>query len=99
MKTQMRAYLTQVPDYVCRVNVERYQGSGRGRLPLRDRLRLEVAYVGGRELYAMPGATRFGGIATFTSGLATKPGPSSDTKSSGTPAKVNASATKAEHTR
>lgn len=56
----MRAYLTQLPDYVCRVNIERYRGTAKKNLPLQDRVRLEVAFVGGRELYAMPGDNAFG---------------------------------------
>lgn len=48
---------------------------------------------------SMPGATRFGGMTTFTAGSPVMPGPSDGTKASGTPPAVSASATSAEHTR
>ena len=44
---------------MCRVNVERLERpSPRGKFTRRDRLKLEVAYVGGRELYGLPGAEK-----------------------------------------
>jgi hypothetical protein len=67
----VRAYLEKLPDYVCRVDIERFQQVRPGsRLIPRDQLALEVAFAGGRELYGMPGATRFdeGSIDRFTGG-------------------------------
>jgi hypothetical protein len=59
-REHMTEYLARVPDYVCEVSIERYEGRrGSGRLPLRDRLRLEIGFVGGRELYSIPGSSEF----------------------------------------
>jgi hypothetical protein len=68
---QVRAYLEKLPDYVCRVDIERSERvRPGGRFFSRDQLALEVAFAGGKELYAMPGATRFdeGPIDRFTGG-------------------------------
>ncbi len=52
--------LTRLPNYTCRQTVERFV-----RLPnskkyhLQDRLRLDVALIEGRELYAWPGSAKF----------------------------------------
>jgi hypothetical protein len=58
-RQRMAAYLAAVPDYVCSVAIDRYRRPRRGREQLSDRLRLEVAFVGGKELYGLAGATRF----------------------------------------
>lgn len=60
IKTKMRANLERLPNYTCRMEIER----GRRILPARryqliDRVRLEVALLGGRELFAWPGASEF----------------------------------------
>ena len=57
----MREYVVQLPDYTCRLTMERFRRA-RARAPLErsDRLRLEVAYTGGQELYSWPGDDRFG---------------------------------------
>jgi hypothetical protein len=52
----VRAYLSKLPDYVCRVEIARYQGAAR---KPQDHLFLDVAFVAGRELYALPGDSRF----------------------------------------
>jgi len=67
----VRAYLAALPDYVCRVSVDRYERPGRrAKFRRRDRLKLEVAFVGGRELYGLPGAARLedGHIDRLTGG-------------------------------
>jgi hypothetical protein len=70
-KQRVTAYLTQLPNYVCRVNIERFeQTSRRGKLARKDRLHLEIAFVEGRELYALPGSKKFESrpIGSFTGG-------------------------------
>jgi len=67
----VRAYLQKLPDYVCRVDIQRSERvRPGGRLIPRDQLALEVAFAGGRELYGLPGATSFedGSIDRFTGG-------------------------------
>jgi hypothetical protein len=60
IRSQMREYLARLPDYTCRVTTERAQRSGRrGGFTVTDRLRLEIAYSGGKEFYAWPGDARF----------------------------------------
>jgi hypothetical protein len=56
----MREYAAQLPEYTCRVTIERSaRRSARASFQLVDRLRLEIAYSGGREYYAWPGDARF----------------------------------------
>ncbi|MCU1237342.1 MAG: hypothetical protein JWP63_5309 [Candidatus Solibacter sp.] len=56
----MRDYVAQLPDYTCRVTLERFaRRSARAPFALSDRIRLEVAYAGGEELYSWPDAGRF----------------------------------------
>ena len=56
----MREYIAHLPDYTCRITLERFKRSKvRAPFELSDRLRLEVAYTGGQELYSWPGADRF----------------------------------------
>ena len=56
----MRSYAERLPDYTCRVTLERsHRPSVRARFVLDDRLRLDVAYSGASELYAWPGDDRF----------------------------------------
>jgi len=56
----MAANLERLPNYTCRETIERTTAApGARHFSLIDRLRLEVAYVGGRELYAWPGAQKF----------------------------------------
>jgi hypothetical protein len=63
IKYHMKQMLSRMPDYTCFETVYR---SGRTRnKPLRliDALRLQVGYVGGKEVYAWPNETQFGGAA------------------------------------
>jgi hypothetical protein len=56
----MREYLARLPDYTCRVTIERAQRrESRAEYSVLDRLRLEIAYAGGHEYYAWPGDSRF----------------------------------------
>jgi hypothetical protein len=56
----MRDYLAHLPDYTCRVTLDRSRRpSIQAQFELDDRLRLDVAYAGARELYAWPGDDRF----------------------------------------
>lgn len=60
VKRVMEAHLSGVPNYTCQQSVERYQQKPAAAQPvLVDVLRLEVAFVGGRELFAWPGSNRF----------------------------------------
>jgi hypothetical protein len=60
IRQHMREYLAQLPDYTCRVTIERSQRrSFRAAYSVNDRLRLEIAYAGGNEFYAWPGDSRF----------------------------------------
>ncbi|MDE3166369.1 MAG: hypothetical protein KGN36_11230 [Acidobacteriota bacterium] len=60
IRAHMRDYLARLPDYTCRVTIERAQRRGsRGDWSVSDRLRLQIAYAGGREYYAWPGDSRF----------------------------------------
>jgi hypothetical protein len=60
IRDHMRDYLARLPDYTCRMTIERSgRRSGRGPFETTDRLRLEIAYANGREYYAWPGDDRF----------------------------------------
>ena len=60
IRAQMRQYVEQLPDYTCRLTLERFTRPRPGApFELRDRVRAEVAYSGGRELYSWPGDERF----------------------------------------
>ena len=69
IRVHMRDYLAHLPDYTCRVTLERSRRpSSQARFELDDRLRLDVAYAGAQELYALPGDDRFeSGIADLVS--------------------------------
>jgi hypothetical protein len=61
IRKNMTETLSRLPNYTCREKVDR-----RIRYPFErphedsDLIHLEVLYVGGRELFAWPGSTRFG---------------------------------------
>ncbi len=56
----MREYLAHLPDYTCRVTLERSRRPvAQVPFELDDRLRVEVAYASAQELYAWPGDERF----------------------------------------
>jgi hypothetical protein len=60
IKAHMREILTRLPDYTCVQLIERTQRTARTkRFRLVDTVRLEVALVGGKELFAWPGAGKF----------------------------------------
>lgn len=60
VREHLHEYVSKLPDYTCRVTIERSsRRSARGPFELTDRLRLEVAYAGGAELYAWPGSAAF----------------------------------------
>lgn len=60
IREHMRQYVAHLPDYTCRITLERFKRP-KTRAPFEpgDRLRLEVAYAGGQELYSWPGDDRF----------------------------------------
>lgn len=50
----------RIPDFTCGMTIERSRRrQGSGRFERIDTLRLEVAFSGGKEMYAWPGASRF----------------------------------------
>jgi hypothetical protein len=60
IRVHMRESVSHLPDYTCRVTLERStRRNPRAQFALGDRLRFEVAYTGGQELYAWPGDDRF----------------------------------------
>jgi hypothetical protein len=59
VKEHGRATFAHIPDYACQETVDRYRLS-RSINPT-DTLHLEVAVVGGKELFARKGATQFQG--------------------------------------
>jgi hypothetical protein len=60
IRTKITEYLSQLPNYTCHEVVDRLVRNFKpGSSDRRDRLEMEVAFVGNRELYATAGATRF----------------------------------------
>ena len=60
IREHMREYIAHLPDYTCRITLERFKRpKARAPFDLSDRLRLEVAYTGGQELYSWPGRRPF----------------------------------------
>lgn len=60
IRRHMAENLARLPNYTCRETIERASAAAGSRhFELIDRLRLEVAYIGGRELYAWPGEATF----------------------------------------
>jgi hypothetical protein len=60
IRQRMTENLARLPNYTCLETIERTaRSAGSRRFTLVDRLRLEVAYEGGKELYAWPGAKTF----------------------------------------
>ena len=52
--------LQKLPNYTCRETIERsFRNPPDRKFRLHDLVRLEVAFVGNRELYGWPGATKF----------------------------------------
>ena len=53
--------LTRLPDYTCQETLQRtWREAGGKKFGTLDRVRLEVAFVNGTEMYAWPGSTKFG---------------------------------------
>ena len=60
IKGAIKKHLDGMPNYTCLQTIERYRRPPNARSEsLVDVLRLEVAYVSGRELFAWPGSTKF----------------------------------------
>jgi len=60
IRQHMASNLARLPNYTCLETVERtMRPAGSRHFTLLDRLRLEVAYVSGGELYSWPGAGKF----------------------------------------
>ena len=60
IREHMREYVAHLPDYTCRITLERFKRvKARAAFERSDRWRLEVAYTGGQELYSWPGDDRF----------------------------------------
>jgi hypothetical protein len=56
----VRDNLARLPNYTCAMTIDRYQQLARSsKSELLDKVRLEVATVGNRELYAWPGSKHF----------------------------------------
>ena len=60
IQIHMGEYLAHLPNYTCRVTIARSSRPGPDRnFELTDRIRLEVEFAGGKELYSWPGEDRF----------------------------------------
>ena len=60
IRVQMSENLARLPNYTCTQTIERSRRRARGRrFELLDTLRLEVALVNGKELFAWPGSGKF----------------------------------------
>src|SRR5436309_1174627 len=63
IRQKVRETLTRLPDYTCRLTIERSNGPEKSRrLQPVDIVHIEVGYVDGKELYAWPGQ-KFGSVA------------------------------------
>jgi len=60
IRVRMAETLRHIPDYTCLQTIERWrQGDPCAKCQYRERLRLEVAVIGGKERWAWPGAREF----------------------------------------
>lgn len=60
IQAHMRDILTRIPDYTCLQQIERSRRAAKSRrFQLVDTIRIEVALVQGKELFAWPGAGKF----------------------------------------
>ena len=59
IRAKMTDVLLRQPDYTCTETVERSQQTSGGRPRVSDTLRLEVALVDGKEMFAWPGSKQF----------------------------------------
>jgi hypothetical protein len=70
IKRLMQSHLLRIANFTCLETVERSRSDPAGRMKITDTLRLEVAFVNGKELYSWLGAGKFeeSDIAAFTKG-------------------------------
>ncbi|HUI82400.1 MAG TPA: hypothetical protein VLY24_30965 [Bryobacteraceae bacterium] len=60
IRNQMTDTLARLPNYTCQETIQRkVKRPGAAQFEIADLVRLEVSYVGGRELFAWPGSPRF----------------------------------------
>lgn len=60
IRQRMTDNLAHLPDYTCRLTIERSSRPAAVKaFSFVDRLRFEISYVGGKELFAWPGAEKF----------------------------------------
>ncbi len=55
----MAENLDRLPNYFCQETIERSANLPRQKLLFRDRIRLDVAYIGDKEIFAWPGSAKF----------------------------------------
>src|SRR4051812_37594655 len=60
IKQQMKEHLTRIANLTCLQTIHRSRGDRNGRMLKTDSLRLEVAFVDGKELFSRPGSGKFG---------------------------------------
>jgi len=66
IKVRAEENLGRLPNYTCLETVERSTRRPSGKFQLQDVLRMEVAFVGSKELYAWPGSQQFEDRELFT---------------------------------
>ena len=59
VRTHMSSLLKRLPNYTCLQTIERTERGRNGKTKLIDVIRMEVALVDGKELFAWPGSKRF----------------------------------------
>jgi VWFA-related protein len=59
VQQRMAENLDRLPDYFCQETIERSAKLPRQNLIFRDRIRLDVAYIGLKEMFAWPGSAKF----------------------------------------
>src|SRR5690349_14470814 len=59
VRAKMAEILLRQPDYTCTETVERTRQAAGNRSKIQDTLRLEVALVDGKEMFAWPGSKQF----------------------------------------
>ncbi|HEY9140859.1 MAG TPA: VWA domain-containing protein [Bryobacteraceae bacterium] len=60
VRQRMADNIKLLPDYTCLETIERsVHAAGKKNLLVRDRIHLEVAYIGGNEMFAWPGSEHF----------------------------------------
>lgn len=57
--SRMREHMLRQPDYTCLETVERLSRDSSGGVQVEDTLRIEVALVGDKEMFAWPGSSEF----------------------------------------